>query len=334
MKRGQRMLDIVVVNYNSTDYLLNCLKSIYDSMNGNPINVLIQDNGSEDDVDRVLQVFPQVRLAKSSNNMGFAKAINKGLDQCESPYIAIINPDTMVLDDCFHEVLEYMEKNPGVGIVGPKVLDVGGTVQGSARAFPTPLTAFFGRNTILTKLFPNNSITRRNVLTKRCANGKPIEVDWVSGACMVLRREAIDDVGLMDPRFFLYWEDADWCRRMWAKGWKVVYYPQPSLIHYVGGSSSKTPIRSLVEFHKNCYKFFNKYNRPYLRFINPFVAGTLASRLVLSILIHKTGPQLKKLMSRKSGKELQIIQGEKNEDAPIFCPSTGAYAPMGRRPEH
>jgi len=312
------MLDIVVVNYNSTDYLLNCLKSIYDSMNGLHANVLIQDNGSEDNVDRVLQVFPRVRLTKSSKNMGFAKAVNKRLEQCEAPYIALINPDTVVLDGCFHEVLEYMEKNPDVGIVGPKVFDVGGTVQGSARAFPTPLTAFFGRNTILTKLFPNNSITRKNILTKRCANGNPMEVDWVSGACMVLRREAINDVGLMDPRFFLYWEDADWCRRMWEKDWKVVYYPKSAIIHYQGGSSSKTPVRSLVEFHKNCYKFVNKYNRPYLRFINPLVAATLACRLALTILLHKTGPQLKKLIPRKSGKELHIIQGEKHEDAPIL----------------
>jgi GT2 family glycosyltransferase len=314
------MLDIVVVNYNSTDYLLGCLKSIYDSMNGIPANVLVQDNGSEDNVDRVHQEFPRVSLSKSSNNMGFAKAVNNGLEQGAAPYVVIINPDTVVLDGCLHEVLVYLEKNPDVGIVGPKILNVGGTVQGSARAFPTPLTGLFGRNTIFTKLFPNNIITRMNVLTKRCTNGKPIEVDWVSGACMVLRREAINDVGLMDPRFFLYWEDADWCRRMWESGWKVVYYPKPAIIHYQGASSSKTPVRSLVEFHKNCYKFFNKYNRPYLMFINPFVAATLACRLVLSVLIQKIGPRLKKLLSLKSGKELHIIQGEKHEDVSNYCP--------------
>ncbi len=163
-----------------------------------------------------------------------------------------------------------------------------------------------------------------NVLTKRCTNGKPIEVDWVSGACMVLRREAINDVGLMDPRFFLYWEDADWCRRMWENGWKVVYYPKPAIIHSVGGSSSKRPVRSIVEFHKNCYKFFDKYNRPYLKFINPFVAAALAYRMVLSILLHKTGRKFKKIMSLKSGKELHIIQGEKHEDVSNYCPPTGA----------
>ena len=197
---------------------------------------------------------------------------------------------------------------------------VGGAVQGSARAFPTPLTAFFGRNTVLTKLFPNNSITRKNVLTKRCTDGKPMEVDWISGACMVLRREAIRDVGLMDKRFFLYWEDADWCTRMWEKGWKVVYYPKPAIIHYVGGSSSKKPIRSLFEFHKNCYKFINKYNRPYLKFISPFIAGTIACRLVLSILFHKTGPQLKRLMSHWRDNDRQINQSEKQGDASVFCP--------------
>jgi GT2 family glycosyltransferase len=314
------MLDFVVVNYNSTDYLLSCLKSIYDSMNGININVIVQDNGSDDKTDRLLQIFPRIRLSKNGDNMGFAKAVNKGLVQGKAPYIVIINPDTQVLDGCFHEVLEYMEKNPDVGIVGPKVLDVGGTVQGSARAFPTPLTGLFGRNTIFTKLFPNNIITRMNVLTKKCTDGKPIEVDWVSGACMVLRRKAIDDVGLMDPRFFLYWEDADWCRRMWKKGWKVVYYPKPAIVHAVGGSSSKRPIRSLVEFHKNCYKFFNKYNESYLKFVNPLVAVALAGRLVLSIFIHKAGPAFKKRKSSQRGKELRLIRGGKYEEAPSYCP--------------
>lgn len=314
------MLDIIVVNYNSTDYLLGCLKSIYESMDGIRPNVLIQDNSSEDDVDRVLQVFPRVRLAKNNNNLGFAKAVNKGLEQCEAPYIAIINPDTVVLDGCLNAVLEYMGKHPDVGIVGPRVLDAGGTVQGTARAFPTPLTAFFGRNTILTKFFPNNIITRKNVLTKRCANGEPMEVDWVSGACMVLRQEAIEDVGLMDPRFFLYWEDVDLCRRMWEKGWKVVYYPTPAVIHYVGGSSSKKPVRSLVEFHKNCYKFSDKHIKPHLRFLNPLIAAALAFRLVLTILLNKTGPRLKKLMSRRSRKALHVIQGEKSEGFPVYSP--------------
>jgi len=90
-----------------------------------------------------------------------------------------------------------------------------------------------------------------------------MEVDWVSGACMVVRRKAVDDIGLMDERFFLYWEDADWCKRMWKKGWKVVYFPQGSVVHYVGGSSTEAFLRSSFEFHKSSYKLFEKQSKDF-----------------------------------------------------------------------
>jgi GT2 family glycosyltransferase len=125
------------------------------------------------------------------------------------------------------------------------------------------------------------------MLTSRCDGKTPTEVDWVSGACMVARRKAIEDVGLMDPRFFLYWEDADWCRRMWQKGWKVIYHPIPTVVHSVGASSSTSPFRSLIEFHKSCYKLFDKYNHSSLKTVNPLVAAVLALRLGVSILLNK-----------------------------------------------
>ncbi len=108
-----------------------------------------------------------------------------------------------------------------------------------------------------------------------------MEVDWVSGSCMAVRREALDDVGLLDERFFLYWEDVDWCQRMWQKGWKVTYYPQASVEHYIGGSSEHNLIRSIFEFHKSAYLYFKKYFKSYYLIIKPVVFLGLSFRFVV-----------------------------------------------------
>jgi GT2 family glycosyltransferase len=267
-------LDIIIVNYNSTDYLLRCLGSIYDSLQELPSKVFIQDNASNDGVDRLIAEFPQAMLLQNSYNMGFSKAINNAMKQNDSPYIILLNPDTFVTYGFFESILHYMEENPDVAIVGPKILDHDGSVQGSARTFPTPLTGLFGRSSLLSRFFPNNPFTRANILTTRSDGKTPMEVDWVSGACMGVRRKAVDDVGPMDERFFMYWEDADWCRRMWRKGWKVVYFPQASIVHHVGVSSEQAPLRSIFEFHKSSYRLFDKHSEPSLGLMKPLaIAG-------------------------------------------------------------
>jgi GT2 family glycosyltransferase len=281
--------DIIYVNYKSTDYLLKSLKSVFVSLNGLSANVYVQDNNSEDNVDRIWEIFPEVRLSKNDQNLGFSKAVNQALKLSTSRYILLLNPDTLITDGFFEPVIQYLDSNTGVGILGPKVLNTDKTIQGSARTFPTIATALFGRNTLLTKLFPHNWITLKNVLTNTSDGITPVEVGWVSGACMMLRRQALNDVGYLDERFFIYWEDTDWCKRMWQKGWKVVYFPQTSVLHHVGGSTRKKPIRSLFEFHKSVYRLFTKYNKPYLRFLNPLVIGALALRLTLVLFVNRIG---------------------------------------------
>jgi len=306
------MFDIVIVNYKSTDYLLRCLRSIYESLHGTPVKVFIQDNASEDGVDRVKVEFPQVILSKNSYNMGFARAINSALKQSNSPYIVLLNPDSYVMDGFFEPIIHYMENNPKVGIVGPKILDHDGSVQGSARTFPTPLTGLFGRSSLLTRLFPNNPFSRANILTARSDGKMHMEVDWVSGASMVVRRKAVDDVGLMDERFFIYWEDADWCRRMWENGWKVIYFPQASVIHYVGVSSEKALTRSIFEFHKSSYRLFDKYTKPTLWFLKPFAIVGLSFRLCFMLAsngIRVWSGKPKFIISHK--KESLVLEKEK-----------------------
>ncbi|MGE0086618.1 MAG: glycosyltransferase [Desulfococcaceae bacterium] len=274
------MIDIIIVNYNSTGFLIQCLVSVQKALNDLPARIYVQDNASKDRPERIRALFPDVLLNINPSNYGFAKAVNQALRQGHGEYAVLLNPDTYVTDDFFQTAIDYMEKHSHVGILGPKILDNDGMLQNSARAFPTPLTAFFGRSSYLSRRFPKNPITSRNLLSLKSDGKTPMNVDWVSGACMVVRRKAIDSAGLMDERFFMYWEDADWCRRMWEKGWKVVYYPSTTVYHYVGGSSGKKVTRSLIEFHKSVYRLFDKYADASLSFFSPLVLAGLGVRLL------------------------------------------------------
>lgn len=312
------LIDIIIVNYNSTDHLLRCLRSIFDAAQGMDLTVYIRDNHSRDDVDRVRRAFPRVSVKKNETNLGFARAVNQALKDSSSPYVLILNPDTLVNEGFFEKALEYMDTHEETGVMGPKILDSDGTIQGSARLFPNLMTALFGRKSLLTKIFPGNPVTRENILTGRSDGITAMEVDWVSGACMVVRRKAIEDVGLMDPRFFMYWEDADWCRRMWLSGWRVVYFPQPSVIHYVGVSSGKNVVRSVVAFHRSIYRLFKKHTKKPHIFLTPVVYWGLVYRLLFALAFQSVGKLFQRIQRpsyyttavclRSSGERIKVVR--------------------------
>ena len=287
------MIDIIIVNYQSTACLLKCIESIYTHIGNIPISIYVQDNASDDNPDIIKKQFPKVHFSRNLRNIGFAAAVNNALKISKKPYAVLLNPDTIIKDNFFNSVLEYMEMHPDVGILGPKIFDDDGTVQGSARSFPTPLTSLFGRKSPLTRIFPNNSITASNILTINSDGKSPIEVDWVSGACMVIRRDAVDKVGLLDERFFMYWEDADWCKRMKAGGWKVVYFPKAEISHSVGKSSNSRPLLSICNFHISSYLLFSKYAQRPKTLLKPFAASGLFFRCVCVIGINLINNRLK-----------------------------------------
>lgn len=279
-------LDIIIVNYNSTEYLTTCLLSLAKAMQGYSRTIFIQDNASTDCLDNFSTDFPEVVLTLNKQNLGFAKGVNQALKQASGSYILLLNPDTYITDNFFQSAVEYMEKHVDIGIIGPKILDTDGRLQNSARAFPNLLTAFFGRTSLFSKIFPNNPITLKNLSSLQSDGKTPMEVDWVSGACMIVRRKAVEEVGLLDERFFMYWEDADWCRRMWKHRWKVIYYPEIFVYHHTGASSKKNICRSSLEFHKSVYRLFDKYLTPSLWFVKPFVICGLSIRLLFVLLSH------------------------------------------------
>lgn len=280
-----KSLDVIIVNYNSTPQLLQCVRSLLSASEGTSLSIQVQDNASQKgDVSVVVKDFPEVLLTRNSRNLGFAKAVNRAMKNGNAPYVLILNPDTLVLPGLFSATLGYMENHPEVGVLGPRILDSDGVVQGSARSFPNLLTALFGRKSILSKIMPHNPITRENILTAQSDGMNPMEVDWVSGACMLVRRDAIDNVGLFDERFFMYWEDADWCRRMWRKGWKVIYFPEASMIHHVGVSSESNLFRSVLEFHRSIYRLFEKHADGFNIYLKPLVFWGLLYRFFFVFL--------------------------------------------------
>ena len=151
------LIDIVIVNYKSSALLLDCLNAIFETTQGtNQPSIFVQDNGSDDGIDDVIIQFPKVNFTRNTCNLGFSRAVNQALKWSDAPYVLLLNPDTIVSDGFFERILEYMEDHQDVGVLGPRIFNTDGSLQGSARRFPTPLTGFFGRSTLITKLFPKN----------------------------------------------------------------------------------------------------------------------------------------------------------------------------------
>jgi len=275
------MIDLIIVNHNSNEFLHDCLASIKCSCDGLEPNVVVFDNDSKEPVEYLNKTYPDVQVVPSRENIGYSRAINKVLAETGSKYIVLLNPDTIVISDRFFEsIAEYMDTNPDVGVLGTCVTDPDGCIQGSARSFPKLHSFLFGRNSLLTRIFPNCRLASANILTKNATREQPFDVDWVSGACMVIRREAITQTGELDERFFLYWEDVDMCKRMWGRGWRVTYWPGVKIMHHVGGSSESKVLRSVFEFHRSAMLYFHKHIRRYRLFLLPPIYAAISLRFI------------------------------------------------------
>ncbi len=253
------MLSIIIVNYNTGNLLRDCLGSIYANANGMPFDVWVVDNSSGDSSPAMVKkTFPKVRLIENRGNVGFSKANNIALSQSDSKYVLLLNPDTLVIGDAIDRTVEFMEEHPTVGIAGCKVLNRDRTLQlACRRSIPTPKVAFF-RMVGLSRLFPGSKSMARYNLTFKDAN-EVQEVDAVSGAFLMARRETIRDIGLLDEQFFMYGEELDWCLRAKRAGWSVMYYPGAEIIHYKGESTKSNSRKAAFEFYRAMYLFHKKH---------------------------------------------------------------------------
>lgn len=240
MKAVSPQISIVVLNYNTRELLADCLNSIYENINGLDYELIVVDNASHDgSANMVESNYPDVNLIKSRENNGFSSGINLGIKESRSDYIMVMNQDTLVKPGAFEQMLESMLDDPNTGIVGPRLLSKGGRYQQSCNYFTIPRV----RNALL--FLMSIVLPHGMELLGACADpGKsttgPVMVDWVHGACMLVRREVFDQTGLFDEKMFIYMEDMEFCYRAHQAGWKTVYQPSAEIIHYTNQSGIQT----------------------------------------------------------------------------------------------
>lgn len=252
-------VSVVIVNCNTRELLRDCLKSIYQQFTEIDIEVVVVDNASNDNSqDMVKREFPPVILIENKQNLGFAKANNIGIQQSSGRYIALINSDIVVLDDCLKQLIHFMDTNPIIGMAGPRILNPDKTLQPSCRKFPS-LWNNLSQAVGLSRLFPRSSFFG-DWSMKYWAHDSLRSVDALSGCFWMVRRKSLDEVGLLDERFFMYGEDLDWCRRFHDAGWDVCFYPDAQAIHYGGASSANAPIKFYLEMQKADLQYWRKHH--------------------------------------------------------------------------
>jgi N-acetylglucosaminyl-diphospho-decaprenol L-rhamnosyltransferase len=249
----------IIVNYNSGPFLARCVESIAAHEPG--ARVIVVDNASTDGSERLAETGAiRITLVQNAANLGFARAVNLGVRRTTGEWVMLLNPDCQLTAAALARLVQELGEHPDCAIAGPRIEDEDGTVQGSARGDPTLLTGFFGRTGLLNRLFPRSAIARRNVrLDLAGTNGSSAEVDWVSGACMMVRRKDWDAVGGFDERYFMYWEDADLCRRLRTRGSTIRYVPEARVIHRVGGSSRTARSLAVRAFHRSAYTYYTSH---------------------------------------------------------------------------
>ena len=278
-------LSIIIVNYNVKHFLQQCLQSIYKAIKNINVEVLVVDNNSVDNSLTMLhEQFPQVKLIINNKNIGFSKANNQAIKQAKGQYVLLLNPDTVIQEDTLIKTVDFLDKNQQAGALGVKMVDGNGVfLPESKRSLPSPSSAFykvFG----LSKLFPNSKKFGKyhlNYLSQNEVN----EVDVLSGAFFMTRKKILDQVGVLDERFFMYGEDIDLSYRIQTNGYKNYYVPTTSIIHYKGESTKKTSVNYIITFYKAMILFVKKhYSHKNANLLILFIQLAILFRASISII--------------------------------------------------
>ena len=259
-------LSVVFLNYNTRDLTRQALSSVLAAAEGLEVEIFVVDNASADgSADMVAEEFPQVKLICNEANVGFAAGNNVALRQVAGEYALLINTDTIVRRDALRTMVEFLDAHPEAGACGCKILDPDGTLQlDSRRGFPTPLAAFC-KMSGLSRLFPKHPLIAHYHMTYLDPE-QTAEVEVLSGSCMMVRKAAMDQVGLLDEDYFMYGEDIDWCYRFHQAGWKIYYVPTTEIIHFRGESGRGVPLRILYRKSRAMSIFVNKHMAQRFRF--------------------------------------------------------------------
>ena len=286
MQEPSALVDLVIVNYRSYQELTRCLASLEDARDRFGHLAVVDHEADLSAAGAVSARFPWVEIIERKTNEGFAAGVNLGARRGRAPFLLFVNPDCVAEGTAVGELVSFALAQHDAAVIGPRILNPDRSVQGSARRFPGLSTFVAGRSSWLTRRFPDNPLSRWN-LPGREEAGVAIEVDWVSGACMLVRRSAFEQVGGMDERFFLYWEDADLCKRLAQRGWRILYFPGVTVVHAGGRSSIHVYRESLAAFHTSAFILFRKHAGRSARWLTPLVYLALQLRLRALLFIHR-----------------------------------------------
>lgn len=248
MRHASPDVSIIIVNWNTRDLLLQCLQSLPAAIGDLDADVWVVDNASTDDsVAAVRQHFPTVQVIENKENVGFAAANNQAIKASHGRHVVLLNSDTVAHPNALRAMVRLLDNHRHVGIVGAQLLNADGSLQHSWAAFPTVWSEVLGKNIRTRRIVPTGY------------DSFAFDVDWISGACLMIRRSVIEQVGMLDERFFMYSEETDWCYRVKRAGWHVYYYPQAHVVHFGGQSSRQASTRMKAELYRSKLLFFSKH---------------------------------------------------------------------------
>lgn len=273
-------LAVIVVNHNAGPYLARCMESIRAGTGDIETEVVVVDNASTDgSVDRAIQAQPEVRVIRNRGNRGFARAANQGIRATAAPFLLLLNPDAEVVGGTLAAVTKVARERPRVGAIGGLVRNPDGSIQPSARRVP-PLGEALG-HAFLGPVWRDNPWTRAYTMADWDRSSER-EVEWVSGSAMLLRREALEEVGPFDEGYFMYVEDVDLCTRLGAAGWQVLFSPELEVVHQIGVSTKGQRGRMAFAHSDSIYRYFSKFRATGgSAALKPFVRVALWGRALL-----------------------------------------------------
>jgi GT2 family glycosyltransferase len=272
-------ISIIIVTWNTKDLLQKCLDSIYKTIHDITFEIIVIDNASEDDTLVMLKgKFPHITLIKNSRNLGFGAANNQGLRIMRGRYALLLNSDTVLTIQAVEELFTFMETHPEAAMACGQLLNADGSKQNSMASFPSLLTLMTNMP-LLEYLFP------KRYPSKRYNHKNPVEVDSGIGACLLVRKKAIDEVGMFDERYFFFFEETDWAYQMKKAGWKIFHIPT-AFIYHLQGQSIGSDIRSRIEFYRSRYLFFRKWHS---RAYYLLISSVIFFRLLVNWLLTTAG---------------------------------------------
>lgn len=252
-------ISVVIVGWNARHYLELCLESLAKAPPRRTMEVFVVDNASTDgSVEMIESKFPWVKLIKSPENLGFAKGNNVAIRQCQGRYVALVNPDVIVFPGCLDALADFLDQNPKVGNVGPRVFNPDMSQQSTCRRFPSLWNNFCMASHLEGVCKGNRFFAGEHMFY--FPHDRTMAVDVLVGCFSMIRRETFDAVGLLDENLFMYGDDVDWCRRCWNAGWEVVFYPGARAIHDRGKITAGYPVRFAVAQQRSVLYYWSKHH--------------------------------------------------------------------------